>query len=128
LALNFWLRGPLGAGGIALSTSVSAILDTALLFYLFSRRWGPLWESSLARSLLSTSGASVVLGLVAAAFTRFPWMEPGHSIGLRCLALSAAILLAGGAFLAAARLMGSGEVAEVLALVSRRGRSARRSS
>jgi putative peptidoglycan lipid II flippase len=117
LALNFTLRGPLLAGGIALSTSLSAILDMVLLFYLFSRKWGPLWDSHLGRSLWVTSAASLVMGGVSVLMLRMEFLQSTHSILTRALALTLAISVGGGAFLLVAWLLDSREVKEVLALL-----------
>jgi len=124
LALNFWLRGPLLAGGIALSTSISAILDMALLFYLFSRRRGSLWDTHLARSLWVTSAASVVMAAISALMGRLPLLETSHSILIRASGLTLAIAVSAGAFLLVAWLLDSREVAEVLALLPGRSRRA----
>ena len=125
LGLAFWLRGPLQSGGIALSTSISAVLDMVLLFHLFSRRWGPLWGRALGRSLLTTCVASTVLGLSAYAFGRLPWLDPGHTLLVRVSALTLSIGVSGSAFLLAARAIGSREVTEVLSLVAGIGRTRR---
>ena len=125
LGLNFWLRGPLLAGGIALSTSVSAILDMALLFYLFAKHRGPLWDPGLLKSLRVTCGASALMGLAAHAAGRLPYLEYGHSLVVRAAALGLVITVCAGIFLAAARAMGSREVLEIVDLVSRRPRGPR---
>jgi putative peptidoglycan lipid II flippase len=123
LALNFYLRGPLLAGGIALSTSISAILDMVLLFYLFSRKWGPLWDSHLGRSLWVTSAASLVMGGVSVLMLRLQWLQSSHSILIRVSALTLAISVAGGCFFVVAWLLDSREVKEVFALFPfRKGR------
>jgi putative peptidoglycan lipid II flippase len=122
LGLNFSLRGPLLAGGIALSTSLSAILDMALLFLLFSRQRGALWDRSLFRSFAATGAASAVMGLGAYAGGMLPWMRSGHPVVVRGSALAAVISLSAGIFLLAARGMGSREVHEVIALLPGRGR------
>ena len=125
LALNFWLRGPLLAGGIALSTSLSAILDMVLLFYLFSRANGQLWDSGVGKSLRDTCIAGLVMGVAAFFGGRIAWLGSDHSIVVRAAALSAVILVCAGIFLAAARALGSREVGEVIALLPRRGRRPR---
>ncbi len=117
LGLNFWLRGPLLAGGIALSTSLSAILDMVLLFALFSRRRGPLWDPGLRKSLRVTCFASVVMGLAAFGGGKLPYLSHAHPVAVRAAALAAVISLCAGIFLAAARALGSREVLEVLTLV-----------
>jgi len=124
LALNFTLRGPLQAGGIALSTSISAILDMILLFVLFSRKWGPLWDVHIGRSLWVTCLASLVMGGVAEVILRAGLLEATHGLLIRASALTLAIAVAGGAFFAVAYLLGSHEVKEVMDLVAprRKGR------
>jgi putative peptidoglycan lipid II flippase len=122
LGLNFWLRGPLLAGGIALSTSISAILDMVLLFYLFSRAHGQLWDSGVAKSLRDTCVAGGVMGIAAFFGARLAWLASDHSILVRAAALSAVILACGAIFLGAALALGSREVGEVIALLPRRGR------
>jgi len=122
LGLNFWLRGPLLVGGIALSTSLSAILDMALLFHLFSKRWGPLWYPGLWKSLRVTCAASTVMAVAAYAGSRLSLLEHGHSMLVRVSALAAVIGACGGLFLLTARALGSREVLEVIALVPRRWR------
>jgi putative peptidoglycan lipid II flippase len=121
LGLNFWLRGPLHAGGIALSTSLSAILDTALLYLLFSRLQGNLWDGGIRKSLGATSAASAVMGLLAYAGGRLPWLAPHHSLLVRALSLAGIICVSGGVFLLAARWMGSGEVEDIVSILPGRG-------
>jgi len=122
LGLNFALRGPLLAGGIALSTSISAVLDMALLFLLFSRRSGPLWVPTFGRSLWVTSAASVALGLVAGACSSSTWLESGEPLFLRALTLFAIITASAAVFLLTARALGSQEVRQVLSLLPGRFR------
>ena len=125
LALNFALRGPLQAGGIALSTSISAILDMVLLFILFSKKRGRLWDAHLGRSMWVTCVASLVMGGVAEVILRAGFLEAQHGLLLRATALTLAIAVAGGAFFAVAYLLGSAEVKEVMDLITlrRKGRA-----
>jgi putative peptidoglycan lipid II flippase len=122
LGLNFWLRKPLLAGGIALSTSLSAILDALFLFLLFSRRQGELWNPGLLKSLGATSAASGIMGLAAFAAGRLPWLEGHHSLVVRASSLAGAIACCACVFLLTARWMGSHEVAEVISLLPGRSR------
>lgn len=117
LALIFLLKGPLQAGGIALSTSLSAALNMGLLFVLFSRSWGSLWERSLARSFLTTSLASLGVGWLAYTGAKAPWLGTEFPIWARAGTLGLVILISGGAFLLTTRILGSLEVAEILQLL-----------
>jgi putative peptidoglycan lipid II flippase len=125
LALNFALRGPLQAGGIALSTSISALLDMVLLFILFSKKRGRLWDAHLGRSMWVTCVASLVMGGVAEVILRAGFLEAEHGLLLRAAALTLAIAVAGGAFFAVAYMLGSHEVKEVMDLITlrRKGRT-----
>ncbi len=120
LALNFALRIPLKAGGIALSTSISSLLDMVLLFVLFSRRRGQLWDSHLRRSLLVTCGAGAVMGGVAWFLGKLPWLEASQGTTMRALALGGAITVSAAFFLATAWIFGSQEVKEVMTLLPAR--------
>ena len=122
LGLNFWLRGPLLAGGIALSTSLSAILDMVLLFVLYSRNWGALWDRHLGRSVWVTSAASLGMAGVAAFLLRWPMLGASHPIWVRASALGLVVALGAGAFLLVAWLLDSKEVKEVLTLLPGRAR------
>lgn len=120
LALNFALSGPLQAGGIALSTSVSAMLDAALLFYLFSRRHGTVWDAGMSRSLLATLGAGTAMGILAAVSVRIPLLGSDHPTLARAGVLALVIAVCSGVFLAAARLLGCREVRELSSLLPAR--------
>jgi putative peptidoglycan lipid II flippase len=67
LGLNFALRGPMRHSGIALSTSVSALADSALLAWLLRRRAGEYLDASVLRSAWHTlvaAGAMVAVLLM----------------------------------------------------------------
>lgn len=68
LALNLlvvfqpWLRSHLREGGLALSTSLVATLNLALLLFLLRRRLGPIRGREIALSLAKIALASAVMG------------------------------------------------------------------
>src|SRR5439155_26309610 len=65
LRLNFALRGPMRHSGIALSTSISALADSALLAWMLRRRAGEYLDAAVCRSawhtLVSAGAMSVAL-------------------------------------------------------------------
>jgi len=65
IVLNFVLIGPLGAQGLALSTTLSFTLAAFLMHHALQKRVGPLWDANLRvalmRTLLATGGLTLVL-------------------------------------------------------------------
>lgn len=65
ILLAYLLVGPLGAGGLALASSIAFTVQTAVLLYLNHRRLNGLdWRGlslSLGRTLLATAGMSLVI-------------------------------------------------------------------
>ena len=58
-----WLRAHLREGGLALSTSLAALLNAATLYYLFRRRLGPVRGRELVSFLGRLLPAAAALGL-----------------------------------------------------------------
>ena len=61
LGLNFALRGPMGHNGIALSTSISAMVNAALLTWLLRRRTGDFLSRDVLVSVARTCIAAIVM-------------------------------------------------------------------
>lgn len=66
LGAGIALMGPMGAGGIALATSLAATFNVVLLFAILSRRLAGVHASDLTVSLAKISAASLVMGLALA--------------------------------------------------------------
>ncbi len=64
LGLNFALVGPLGAAGLALSTSVAAIANFSALAFLLRRKVGRIGGRLLARSVARTAAVALLMGAV----------------------------------------------------------------
>jgi putative peptidoglycan lipid II flippase len=120
LGLNFALRGPMAHNGIALSTSLTAMLDALLLLRLLPRHTGPFLDRVLAASAGRTllAGAVMAAALLLALHHLDVQALPG--LGLKASALAA--LVGGGAaiYLASSLLLGGGEARLILAVVRRR--------
>jgi putative peptidoglycan lipid II flippase len=118
LGLNFALRPPLQHIGIALSTSLSAFVDAALLAFLLGRRIGPFLDARVRASALRASLAGGVMA--AALYLALLRLDPlaAGSIAVKAALLGA--LVTGGlvVFLACARALGSEEL-HLLATVVR---------
>jgi len=64
IVLNLILVGPLGYRGLALGTSLTSILNFALLFYWLQNYTGSLHPTRIANSFLKTLIASLSMGVV----------------------------------------------------------------
>ena len=110
LGLNFALRGPMRHAGIALSTSISALADAALLAFLLRRRAGEFLDRDVARAAWHTlaAGSAMALALVVALRA----LDFGSLQGLASQALSLGALIAGGGavYVLVLVLLGSQEV------------------
>lgn len=65
IALNFAFVGPMGFRGLALATTIAYSANFLLLYYLLSRRLGPLWDKdflfAVTRIALACAGAGIAL-------------------------------------------------------------------
>jgi putative peptidoglycan lipid II flippase len=77
VGLNLLLIWPLAEAGLALATSLAAVLQVALLSAQFSRRWGNLRIRKIGRTVASTSLASVAM--LVGGHLALAWLptEPG---------------------------------------------------
>jgi putative peptidoglycan lipid II flippase len=118
LALNLMLMGPLGHVGIAVSTSVAAWVNAALLAWLLARRRQFRADRRTRRVVPRILAASVIMGAaVALAVLLAP--APAGSIGR--VVLAAAVIAAGVlAYLAAGVVLRAFDPREVLRMVRRR--------
>lgn len=120
LALNFLLRAPMQHVGIALSTSISAFVDAALLGYLLRRQVGDFLDRTVGLAAARAAGASLVMaGALAIAHPYIDPQAPG-SIAAKGARLFALVAGGGLLYLAGARLFGSAELQLLRRVVARR--------
>ncbi|MCE1226883.1 MAG: murein biosynthesis integral membrane protein MurJ [Geobacteraceae bacterium] len=120
LGFSLWLMVPLKHGGLALASSLSALGNMLLLFWLLRRKLGLLGGRRMLRTALSAGAASLPMGLVAWWMAgQLNWSLSGHKLakaaGLSGVVLSA--LLVYGLF---SRLFRSEEAVEFLGLVKKK--------
>ena len=122
LGLNFALRGPLQHSGIALSTSLSAFVDAALLAFLLRRRYGEFLDAPVRACALRTAVAAAAM---AGALTLArPYLDPMVRTGFTAKAATLLTLILSGwaVYILTALATGSGEVKLVAsAFLRRRG-------
>jgi putative peptidoglycan lipid II flippase len=68
IVLNVFLSKPLGIGGLALATSISALITAVLMFVSLRRRIGSLGLKQVGTSFIKILVASLSMGLIAKLF------------------------------------------------------------
>jgi len=118
--LSWALMGPLGHAGIALASTIAALVQAGWLVWEFTRREPDLVATGeILRSLAQTAAAALGMGLVC--FWTLSFL-PGGESGKFVFGLGVfgAILAGAAAHFALARLFGSSEAALFLRALSRR--------
>ncbi len=120
LALNFALVGPMGHDGIALSTSISAVVNAGLLAWLLSRRSGAFLSGDVGRSAARAAGAGAAMGI--AVWLALRLVDPLDLEGIAAKTAALGLLIAGGAiiYLLASWLSGSEEMRLLRTMMRRR--------
>jgi putative peptidoglycan lipid II flippase len=120
LGFSLWLMGPLLHGGLALASSLSALGNMVLLFWLLRRKIGLLGGRRLLRTALTAVLASLPMGLAAWWLLGcMDWSADGHKLQkgiVVSLAVCVAVLLYG----VVSRLLRSEEAVEFWGLVRRK--------
>ncbi len=120
LGFSLWLMEPLKHGGLALASSLSALANMLLLFWLLRRKTGLLGGRRMLRTALSASAASLPMGLVAWWMAGLlDWSQSGQKL-LKAAGLSAVVLSALLIYGLFSRLFRSEEAAEFLGLVKKK--------
>jgi putative peptidoglycan lipid II flippase len=112
VSLNIVLAGPLGSGGPALATSVSAGCNVAALMWLFFRRHGPFGFRAIGRSLGISVLSSALMAALAAGLMAIPGVYAGGLLQ-RATALVGAIGAGIAVYLGASILLGAREPGEL---------------
>ncbi len=119
-ALGVVLMGPLKHGGLALATSLAAVVNFALLAVLLRRKIGPLGARRILRSAGKNVAASLFMALVAYEISiAGRWQTPGltwEKMALLCAALAGGILV----YVVSCHLLGSEEFKSAMNLFRRR--------
>jgi putative peptidoglycan lipid II flippase len=82
IALNIILSRYLGIGGLALATSISAIVVVVLLFITLRRKIGGLGLTELIKSFIKIGFASVIMGVIAWGEFNFLRQSLGQNLAL----------------------------------------------
>jgi len=129
IAFNLLLLRPLRNGGPAASTSLAALLNFGILFWIFRRRHGLLGGRSILRSGAKVSAASAVMGLVCWAMLGMSgFQEPAgaihHSVTWQVVALASMLAVAASLFFGLAWLLDCEELGEMYGIARRKPKTA----
>lgn len=94
IALNIILSRYMGIGGLALATSISAIVVVVLLFTSLRRKIGGLGLSNLVKSFTKIGLASVIMGVIARGGYNFLTQILGQNLAL-VIIMGMAVLIYG---------------------------------
>lgn len=118
VVLNITLARVLGYRGLALGTSITAIVNAAVQLFLLRKAIGGIEGGRIAASLVRVVAASLVMGVVA--FVSLRLVEsyvPGHAIPLRMVRLLVTILVSIAALAGAAQVLKIPEFGEARDLI-----------
>jgi putative peptidoglycan lipid II flippase len=120
LMFSLLLMGPLRHGGLALASSISALGNMALLFYLLRRKIGSFGGKGIALTGGKTVLASLPMALAVYWGVGFAdWSLAGHKL-FKGVVLGGAVLGGVAIFLLGAHLLKIDEVREAAAMLRRR--------
>ena len=115
IVLNIILSQYLGIGGLALATSISAIVAVVLLFISLRRKIGGLGLSQLSKSIIKIGLASVIMGVIARGGFNYLKQSLGQNLAL-IIAIGIGVVVYG----ILVYLMRIPEVDQTIAAVKRR--------
>ena len=117
---NFLFYRPLQASGLALATSLAGFINISLLYYIFTRRHGPLpgrFFASLARIGVTTLVMAVPTWWIARLLAPTAGAE---TLAAQLIQVGGTIAAGGGVYLAAATLLCRRELSDVNRALFRR--------
>jgi len=120
LVFSLWLMGPLLHGGLALASSLSALVNMSLLFWLLRRKTGLLGGRRMLRTALSALVGALLAGTAAWWATGLvDWSLDGQKL-VKAGGLALAVLFAVGCYSVVMYLLRSEEMLEFGAILKRK--------
>ena len=120
-ALNFALVDVMGYRGLALGTSIAALLNAGLLLVMLRRRLGGIDGGAMAGALARIAVAAALMGAAAAGTDAFLSARlPGHGLAAQLMRVGTTIGVALAVLAVSAHLLRVPQFSEAVSLVSRR--------
>jgi putative peptidoglycan lipid II flippase len=121
IALNLALMRPLGFRGLALATSLAAMVNMFSLMFLLQRRVGPLNSADLAASFGKIFGCSALLGAILLGLQRiYPLALGTAALPSKILYLLVLTLIAGGGYVLVSYLLKIRELSLIIDIIRRK--------
>ena len=121
IVLNLALMRPLGFRGLALATSLAAMINMFVLMFVLQRRVGPLNLVGLATSFSKILGSSALLGAILLGFQRiYPLNLETAALPSKIFYLLALTLLAGGSYALISYLLKTRELSLIMGIIRRK--------
>lgn len=92
IVLNLILMGPLKHGGLALATSISALLNIFLLIYFLRKRLGLMGGRKILLSTFKLAFSSTLMGIIIYTCNS-AWFDPLDPLGIKVMVLTGCIFL-----------------------------------
>jgi putative peptidoglycan lipid II flippase len=120
LSLSLLLMGPLKHGGLALATTLSALCNMLMLFWLLRRRVGSFGGVAIITSALKSAVATVPMGIaVWFGCSLIEWSQAGHKL-LKGSVLGGSIASGCLIYMVTVKLLRSEEAIEAVSLLRRK--------
>jgi putative peptidoglycan lipid II flippase len=113
LIFNLLLFKPLGVGGIALATSLAAVVNMLFLFWQLEKRYFKIPHKEIWRATLKITLASLIMGIACWGTVRFAGFQPDGSILRRAFPLFLALGVGIAVYLGTASLLKIHEMNEL---------------
>jgi len=117
-AISLLLMGPLRVGGLALSLSLSQVLNFVLLFLWLERKVGPLGKGQWVLPAAKSAAAAAIMGTVLRLLWPAAALERGAFI-VRAGALAAAIITGFVIYVALLRVLSPADLKSVVGILKR---------
>ena len=115
VVLNLILMGPLKHGGLALATSISAIVNVFILVYYLKKRLGRIGGKKILESVGKLCAASLAMCIMVYYCNVF-WFNPSGPFFIKALQLLSCIVMGVLTFGIASRLMNNEELTFLLSM------------
>ena len=120
MVFSLILMKPLLHGGLALATTLSALVNMLLLLWLLRRKIGSFGGGDIVFSSMKAACASLPMGLIVFyACQLTDWSQSGHKLD-KALVLGTAVAAGICIYVLSARLLRSQEVLDLFSIISRK--------
>lgn len=123
IIFSMLLMGPLKHGGLALANSIGSAINFTVLFIALIRKLGHIGIKEIIKSLVKTSSASVIMGIIGYTILNSSLWQNTHQLLYKAALLGITIAICITIYLLLLKLMKSEELTYMIGIIKRkRGR------